>query len=624
MFCDIAIPRTHLDKLTYRFDPDSIGKLRPGDCVQVSFRGKPIRGIVVGLRGKSPVRNTLMVEDIVEHELVSAELLSLVDWMAQYYRAWAGEVLSFALPSGICGYKPRAVRNETGTQARFVGKPSVAHGGVAFDRFGVYFSGQVRNRLEPVMDFVSTALCRGAVILLLPEVRLKDWLPSLAGRFGPELAEYHSGMTITRRKQIWQRIHKGRHRIIIGTRSAVFAPVEKLGGIVIVDGHDPVYKEERHPRFHARDVAITRAQIAGCPVLLCDRTPSAETWLKLRTGKYLCLAKTVTGHVRRSAFIVDMRRHPGKFFSPRLVRELGQVGKSGVSILYVNRRGMSRNVVCKECGTVLECPECKVPLILGADGTLLCRFCGRTVPAPESCPGCSGTSFSFRSPGLDMVSKGIARQFPETKVDKVTADAGLLLPLEKGTVVVGTKALFSQHWPEQTRLVSAVCFDYDLVVPDFRSRERAFQTLFEMERRAAMLKARFVVQTWRPDDPAVRYAVSQDMAGFMEQELKMRKELGFPPFRQLILIEFYGSDEAKMCRHTKRIVTLVRPIPGIEALGPVEPRNSRRRRWSGKRAGMRVLIKAEPGQDLSRVLDRSRLETSGISVRIDVDPLEIV
>ncbi len=618
-YCDVAIPHTRLDELTYWFDPDSLGKLAPGDCVRVPLRGKPVKGLVMCLRDKSPVRRPLPVEKVVERELVGPELMKLILWVRGYYWARLGEVLSLALPRGICGYKPRKTDSEARGEvlALRTVSPSAVSAGVVFDRFKVYFSGRGQDRLELATSFIRSARKHGPVLVLLPEVELKDWLPGLCGVFGPDIAEYHAGLRESQRKQVWRRIRAGKHGVVVGVRSVVFAPVEKLGGVVVLDGHDKVYKEERRPRFHARDTAIARAGMAGCPVLLCDRTPSAETWLNLKTGTYSCLEKPGAGSGRSGAFVVDMRRHRDELFSARLVRELRQVQDRGTAILYVNRRGVSRHVVCQECGKVLECPECGIPLLLTVDKTVSCRYCGQIRAAPEACPECRGTRFRFRAPGVDMVAREVNHRFPGMQVLRITGDSVAQSATGNGKAIVGTRALFSQRWPDDTRLVAAVCFDYDLILPDFRSRERAFQRLFEMERRARMLGARLVVQTWRPDDPAVRSGVSQDPAGFLDQELELRQELEFPPFKRLVLIEFHGTSEAKVRRHAGWVGLLVNRVPGVEAIGPVAVRGKTGIVW-------RLLVKTARNRQLDQVLDRTKLEARGIRTRIDVDPLEIV
>lgn len=632
MFCDVVIPGSRLDELTYRFDRNRLGPLSPGDCVKVRLRGRPVKGVVLAGREKSPVSRLLPVEEVIERELVGPELLALAGWMSGYYRATLGEAFGAVLPRGICGYRPRAVAgpgrddaeeiHHKGTKSTKVevpaSLPDAIDQAVTWDRFGVFCSARDRGRLGLVAGFAARARERGAVLLLLPEAGLRQWAASLAGQFGSDLVEFHSGMSIARRKQAWRRIKAGEHGVVLGVRSAVLAPVGRPGGIVVVDGHDKVYKEERHPRYNARDLAVKRAQTAGCPVLLCDRTPAAETWLNLETGAYQWLEKPQPGRTRRAVFVVDMRRHRDEIFSPRLMRELEQAVSKGTAVLYVNRKGVSRHVVCRECGAVLECRECGVPLVLSADGMLSCGYCGQRRAAPEACPQCKGTSFLFRAPGVEMVAREVEEKIPAARVVRVTGDSTDEFPAGPGTVVVGTRALLFRSWPGSVRLAAAVCFDYDLVLPDFRSRERAFQTLFEMERRAGESGAKLVVQTRRPEDPAVCCAVEHDPAAFMEQELSLREELGFPPYRRLAVIEFHGTGTARVRRQAERVARSIDRVPGAESVGPVEVKRR------GRGTVWRLLVKADRHRGLGRVLGRAHLETTGVEARVDVDPLEVV
>lgn len=615
-FCDVIIPRTRLNELTYCFDPDKVGRLAPGDCVEVMLRGRPVKGIVLEVRDKTPVPQPLEVGRLVDPGLVRTELLGLLRWVAGYYWSPMGEVLNLVMPRGICGYRPRRMAAAQAVMPAMEVSAVEEAGHAARPGFRVVCSARGQGSEELVAGFVHEARRRGPVLVLLPDAVLADWLPQIVGVLGSDVIEYHAGISVTERKQAWLKIRRGEHGVVVGTRAVVFAPVERLAGIVVVDGHEQVYKEERHPRFHAQDVAVARARMAESPVLLCDPTPSAETWLNLDSGMYRWLEPPAAPGRRSVSYVADMRRLGDELFSARLVRELERAAND-VAVLYVNRLDVSRHVACAECGKVLECAKCGTARVLTGAGLLRCGVCGETVPAPEACPECQGTDFRFRAPGVELVAAEVKRKFPGRNVVRVTKESARALPGEPGTVVVGTRALLSRPWPAATEVVAAVCFDYELILPDFRARERAFQVLFRLEALARRYGARMVVQTWRPDDPAVVCGLGLDTRGFMKQEMEGRRELRFPPFRRLALLEFESRESVKARNAAVRVARAVNRVQGADAVGPVElPGRRRGKVW-------RVLVRTGRRQRLDSVLEPGSLETRGVEVRVDVDPLDV-
>ncbi|MEO0079407.1 MAG: primosomal protein N' [candidate division WOR-3 bacterium] len=619
MFCDIVIPRTRLDELTYRFDPSVIGELGPGDCVRVRLKGKRRAGIVIAIREKSPVENTLAIEAVVERQLVPVELVRLVRWIASYYYATLGDVLGQVLPRGILTHLLREKATETALVCESAradaGLPAGLVKAISERRFGVWVSCRDRDRLKLVTDFARGALGFGSVLLLIPEGQLPQWLPGLQECFGMRLVEYRTGISASVRKRNWRAIREGVGRVVVGVRSVVLAPVPDLAGIVVVDEHEPGFKEQRRPRFHARDVAVMRARLAGCPVVICDRTPSTETWQNLVMNRWHWLERPTPVAHWRNVSVVDMRRHRGEVLAPLLVRELQKAQEKGKSaVLYINRRGFSRHVECRDCGGVLKCARCAVPGILTAERTLVCRYCGTGWSAPDTCPECRGTEFEFLSVGVEMVENEVKRRFAGIMTRRVIADTRSE-PLERGTVLVGTKALFTRQWPEDVATVAVINADADLVLSDFRARERTFQVLYELCRRAARVGARVIVQTRRPDETAIRDAVEGQVAAFLDDELRARAEVGFPPFCRLVALEFSGNQE-KAVSHAERIGRLLEGNPGVEVLGPVL--------LMGKRPRWRMLVKLPRNRTLSSLLERKGLEKPGVDVRVDVDPLEVI
>lgn len=616
-YVDVVVPRTRLDELTYRTG-DTSEPLEPGDCLRVPLRGRLKTGVVVGRRDRSPVRDTQAVAGLVRKRLLSGELVRMCYWTADYYFGYLGETMAQMLPRRVeqlelaetVAVPPGAP--ECIERADTVREPFLAD--LAQPRFGVWVSGRIADRSRLIRAVARAALANGSVLLLAPENQLVTWLPLLSSDFGDAMLEYRAGLGEAALREAWLAIRQRRHCLVAGTRKAVMSPIADLRCVVVVDEHDPVYKEERRPRYHARDLAIARAQSCRCPALLVTRTPSAETWYNLDVGRYRWLERTTRAGRYEHSFIVDMKRYPDELLSARLLREVEQVVAAGRSaVLYINRRGLSRYAVCRCCGEVVRCRECGVALVL-ADGVADCRWCGRSGPAPDSCERCSSPDFGYRAPGTEMVEREIVRRWPTARVRLVVSDASEKTD-ETGTVYVGTRAMIVRPWPRDIALVAAVAPDGDLIVPDFRSAERTFQVLFDLCRRARQSGARVVIQTRFPDDSSVVAAVEGDPGMFLEHELRMRADLQFPPFCRLASLVVSGPDHTTLVRMTSHLVRRISRSCNASVLGPVE--------IPGRKYSLQLLVKLPRDARLSDVVTRSELDALNVDWRVDVDPLDL-
>ncbi len=629
-FCNIAIPHTRLHELTYEFEPGLFPELAPGACVQVRLRGKKVKGLVLEVLARSPVAKTLPIEKLVDSRLVAEQLLHLLRWVGAYYFGRMGEVLGLALPRGICGYGLRRARPAPVVETRptsFVPRPAVSDlrpsSRVFPSSFSVHVDTGSGEREDVVAGFVAERLEHGTVVVLMPEPETGIWAGALRSRFGIEPTLYHGDQKVSERKRVWRDLRSAERRLILGVRSAVFAPVPDLAGMVVLGEHDKVFKEERHPRFNARDVAIARARLADCPVLLCDPTPSAETWLNLHSGQYQAVPSTPVATRSSSAVssglpdtvVVDMRKHRDEVLAPVLVNELKEASAVGESaVLHINRRGLSRYVACRDCGSPLACPDCGVSFVLFSGGNLCCRYCGRTSVAPEACPACGSSDFRFRAPGIEMAAQEVARLLPDARVVTVMTESVEQAAVEPGSFVIGTRALLGFRWPERVRVVAALSVDADLCLPDFRARERTFQVLSALSRRAAEHGATLVLQTRRPDDVAVQCAATGEVARFLDQELKQREELGFPPYRRLALVELSARSEAGAERRGEWLRRRLGQVRGVEALGPIPAR--------GRANVVQVLVKLDRNVRLDRLVTLTQLEADGVRAKVDIDPLD--
>lgn len=609
-YCDVVIPRAQQDELTYSWLGGQ--EVRPGDGVRVTLRGRPVVGVVFGLREGSPVKRTLAVSEVVRSGLLTREMLDLARWIARDYCSRLGEVLGRLIPRGV-------------ERAAFISHVlSPMPGAPDSGRLppGVWVSGRMRGRYEWVVDQLSANLTQGSVLLLLPQSELGRWVPLLKERFPGVIVEYHAGMRATELRHAWATIRWSRCRLVVGVRSAVLAPIPDLAAVVMVDEHDPGYKEERQPRFHSREVAVWRTNRAGCPLLIVDRTPSLETWRRLRAGEYRWLEPPEQPVAWPRVFIVDMRRHRRELVSPRLTRELERIRHDGTSaILYINRLGLSRCVVCETCGRLLACEGCEVPLVL-SKGVLRCRYCGRGNTPPDRCSYCQGSEFAFRAAGSEMFVRKLRLLLgsDSVRVAEITSATAVTVP-EKGTFCVGTSACLIRPWPKDTALVAALNIDSELALPDFRSRERVFQTLQKLCWRAQENGARVVVQTYRPEELAISAAVEDRVEEFVETELASRREAGFPPYVRLVQFRLLGKQCKTGLGRSDRLMQLAESLKrifgqkrGCQVLGPV---------LSPDGSVVRLLVKMPLGMCTSELITPFELERLGVKVRVDVDPLAL-
>lgn len=626
MLCDVALFRVRLDELTYDYAGLGVS-LAVGDCVEVRLRGRKCRGVVTGLPTAPGVPGIKPVERLVEPGFLGPELLKLTAWLADYYCCPLGEALAAVLPEPVR-------RGRAGESLPLVpDRERALPGPAAAVPFSVEVSVARTGRQELVAEFLAAAVERGGGILLLPEAQLDAWLPGLRRRFGPVLTEYHSRLGPAGLKQAWRQARggSGQRRLVVGVRSAVFAPLKALGGIAVVDTHDPVFKEERYPRYNARDLAVVRARMAGCPVLFSDPVPAVETWHSITGGQYRLRDSLPAPRRYPASYIVNIGRSRDKILSARLRRELERIPGNASAVLYVNRKGLSRRVACAECGAVLECPECQSPMVLTAGRMLVCGWCSAGTgpasragrPAPEICPRCGGASFDLRAAGVDLVARELGREFPERDVVTVAGDKGRsekgshaadkAATFPAGALVVGTRALLGIPWPDPVGLVAVVNLDYELSLPDYHVRERAFTLLSTLVGRAEASGAVLVVQTRQPDEPLLDAGLSGDVEGFMTGELELRRAAGLPPWQRLAVIELSNGTRGAILTHAARITRALNRHRGVELTGPADGRQQR----------VRLLVRFPRGRSLGKLLDRSLLYQGHLRVRVDVDPLEL-
>ncbi len=521
-------------------------------------------------------------------------------------------------------------------------------GGVAL-LFGVTGSGKTLVYLEYLRRLVAAG--RGAIVLV-PEIALTpQTVARLRGVFGDGVAVLHSALSDGERYDAWLALKSGRRRVAIGARSAVFAPVARLGAIVLDEEHDASYKQNEAPRYHARDVAIRRAALAGATVVLGSATPSLESWAAARDGAYrlLELPERVGARPLPPVEVVDLRdaaRVPGAQAVPwtealdAAVR--GALERGEQAMVLLNRRGFSVFVQCPACGRVWACPSCSITLTYHRDPPALrCHHCGHHERPPERCPDCGAGVQRFHGAGTQQVEEFLAGRFPAARLARMDLDSTgarwshhrILERVGAGTVdiLVGTQMIAKGLDFPRVTVVGVVDADVGLNLPDFRAAERTFDLLTQVAGRAGRgpLGGRVIVQTRAPGHHAVVHAAAHDVRGFAAAELAERRDPAYPPHVALANVVLSGGDERAVARAAGRVgdwlraLLAARPDAGASVLGPAPcPLERIRDRWR-----WHLLLKAHSAAALTRlagyVAERAPARP-GARLVVDRDPASLL
>ena len=503
---------------------------------------------------------------------------------------------SFRL-SGIGHVNPAHALNEQQMEA--LASISTAAGFQSFLLHGVTGSGKTAVYLAAMQR----ALDRGyGAILLVPEIGLTPAAAAqLDATFGNRVALLHSGLTPPERSEQWHRIRRGDAPIVVGTRSAIFAPVPNLGLILVDEEHDQSYKQEETPRYNARDVAVMRAKLANAPVVLGSATPSLESWQNSEAGKYrrISMAERVNNRPLPAVVLVDMRvvfQQSGKdnLFSRLLITETqAALDRGEQAVILLNRRGYSFVAMCRSCGEKLECQNCAISLthhkpidseeaIASAGQRLECHYCGFRRTVPKRCPKCDSEHLYYLGAGSQQGEERLQGIFPSARIGRMDRDTvrgrydmeRLLARLHSGEInlLVGTQMIAKGHDVHGVTLVGVVGCDHALSMPDFRAAERVFQLMTQVSGRAGRgeLPGRVVVQTYHPDHYAIIASSTHDYAGFVARELKYRRWMHYPPFGVLanLLIVSKRMEEAAGWSATLGKWFQKAAPEGVRVLGP--------------------------------------------------------
>ncbi|HKE26395.1 MAG TPA: primosomal protein N', partial [Bryobacteraceae bacterium] len=450
------------------------------------------------------------------------------------------------------------------------------------------------GKTEVYLNAIEATLAQGrGALLLVPEIALT---PAVAGqffaRFGDSVAILHSAFTDVERSEQWRRIRSGAARVVVGTRSGVFAPVKNLGLIVVDEEHDGSYKQEETPRYNGRDVAIVRAQAADACVVLGSATPSLESRSNAERSKYtlLELPGRIEARPMPAVELIDMRQEfletrQQATFSRKLLEAIGQRLENGEqTIVLLNRRGFSSFVACRACGERIQCVNCSLTLTFHKrDRRLLCHYCGYAEKVPHACPKCASEHIYFLGLGSERVEEELHHAFPSARIARLDRDTvtgkrqyeTILQDFREGNydLLVGTQMIAKGHDIPNVTLVGVVSADVGLGMPDFRAAERTFQLLTQVAGRAGRgsVPGIVLVQTINPDHYAVRLAAAQDYAAFYEKELHFRQMMHYPPFRAMANVLVRSEKRELAMRMSSELGVLLTPPPEkLRIMGPAE------------------------------------------------------
>ncbi len=665
---EIVLPVPLDQVFSYRFVPPAESpesRLKVGDLVVVPFgRRREVTGLVVGVSGLDPEVRTVVgvrlrdVTRVLAPEYrVTGDRLRLARWMAGYYALPLGEIVPlFHPPSPGTRARPKAGAATqdaypvvdpdnivlTADQERAV---AVADRLVKSGSFGALLLHGVTGsgKTEVYLTVISRTLDAGrGAIYLLPEIALTpQTLSRIAARFGDRVATIHSGLSAGQRCLVHEQAARGEIQVVVGPRSALFAPVRDLGVIIVDEEHETSYKQDEKPRYHARHAALIRGRENNAIVLLGSATPDLESMVNALDGRFdLLELPDRLGGTLPMVEVVDMRGG-GQMegFTPALTAAVSEtLDRDRQVILYYNRRGFARVLQCTECGEVVMCPHCDIGVTYHLrPRRLLCHYCGFTQGVPKTCPDCGAGEFLPSGGGTEKVELNLQAHFPEARILRLDHDTTrrrgshrrILTAFAQGEadILVGTQMVAKGHHFPRVGLVGVLAADDGLGLPDYRASERSFQLLTQVAGRSGRTEAgRVIFQTWRPEDPVIQAAAAHDYAAFLAAEMPLRKGLGYPPFRRLLRLGISGRRLGQTEEGARQLADVIRSRlagPKVDVLGPapaVFPRLKDRYRYQ-------ILVKGTLGKGkkewLAACLRHFKEEFRTLDVTHDVDPVSM-
>jgi primosomal protein N' (replication factor Y) len=663
LFFDLVfdIPADH----SFTYSIDDKGEASVGKRAMVPFGKRECLGYIIAQREDLPegVKEEAVkkIRRVVDGEPVFDEGdVETARWMVGFYLCGTGQALAAMIPSGRRMVYPTLPGNDEDAEPSLsisdeqeaalhaitspdcAGKDNYPQSGLPpmFYLYGVTGSGKTEVFLRAAQHTLNAGR---SVIYLVPEISLTHQTAEVIGkRFGSQAATLHSGMSPSSRLAEMMRIRRGEAPIVVGPRSAVFAPVPNLGLIIIDEEHDGSYKSGNTPRYHARQVALHRCSREGARLVMGSATPSAEAWKLMSEGgiKRLDLSRRLSGGGLPEIKPVSLAKTEG-CLTKELKDEISLTAQMGrQTILFMNRRGFAHFYKCPECGWEQTCRRCSVSLTWHKSrGRCICHYCGYSEPPPSACPKCGCVEAGYRGFGTEMIEEEVRRTFPDLRLRRADADTagkkgGLeetLSLFKKGMIdiLLGTQMVAKGLNFPGVRLVGVVFADTGLHLPDFRAAERTFSLVVQVAGRAGRYfpDGKVIVQTLRMEDPTITRSCALDVEGFYKAELVQRRALGFPPFSRLIRFTIRAKDEKRADAAIRRLASILKPLlpAGTDTLGPAECpigviNDNYRRQLILRGPSMRALHSA--ARELLARYEKGR--DSRAYLEVDVDPVSML
>ncbi|MFA5113105.1 MAG: primosomal protein N' [Candidatus Margulisiibacteriota bacterium] len=678
MFAEVAISRTASDidrSFTYAIPEALQEQVKLGSAVVVPFGRRRDVGYVIGFVEQTEFKGIKEIISLAADEPVfSDKAVQLARWVADYYLSFFLTALRLVMPPGLRKMEVRSrakkpdKKSEVGSQAQHPaagissGVLTFAHLSLTpeqsvalkeitsaldsgkpatFLLHGITGSGKTEVYLQAIAHILPGGQ---NAIVLVPEISLTPQLVQrFRDRFGDLAVVIHSELTPKQRAEAWARVASGEGRIVLGTRSALFAPVANLGLIVLDEEYEHTYKSDKSPRYHANEVALELAKLHGAVVVFGSATPSLETYYRAEQGEYrrLSLPKRIDDRPLPPVTIVDLRQEMKAknygVLSRQLSAALGEtLAKGEQSILFLNRLGYFTFVICRECGLTLQCPECTVSLVYHtSDKRVRCSRCGYSREAPSLCPRCNGSSIRYFGTGTQRIEEEVAKQFPSARILRYDRDTVAkrgsheaffaAFAAGQADIMIGTQMVTKGLDIANVTLVGAVSADTALNLPDFRAAEHTFQLLTQVAGRAGRhhLPGQVIIQTYNPDHYAIKAAAKHDYELFYRRELEHRRELMYPPFTRLISITATAAEENQAVRTIDQLAGLLNARLDGGVLGPAPAPISRLRgEWR-----YHLLLKGTELDGLRAAVREALAKAvipETVKLAIDVEPLSLL
>ena len=665
IFLDIVLNVPVNQAFTYSYiplenqKPENIPQI--GKRAEVRFGNKKMTGFITKIYDSFPSHCAVppekikQVSKIVDSEpLITQELLETAIWVSKYYLCTIGEAVNSILPSARRESSEQSfsfdseisagIRQNLSEEQKKAVNDILAHAEKNESSFHYLYGPTGSGKTEVFLQTAEQILKKNkGVIYLVPEISLtQQVVDSVVNRFGPQVAVLHSSLTQSQKLTQWKKILHREARIVIGARSAIFAPVPDLGMIIIDEEHDSSYKSGNTPRYHARQTAMYRASKLKIPLIMGSATPSVEAWHLMNCGKLLkhTLSKRLAGGEKPSIKCINLNQSVMQgCISEDLKNEIETTLKEKKqAILFLNRRGFTHFFRCSTCGFEMKCKNCSVSMTFHkSENRLRCHYCGWHILPPSSCPKCGSLDIGYSGFGTEFIEAETAQKFPNARIVRVDTDSvskkgelqNKIDAFKKGEfdIMLGTQMVAKGLNFPNLKTVGIILADTALHLPDFRATERTFSLITQVAGRAGRFfpDGKVFVQTYNPENQAISFACSANTEGFYDFEINQRKLLSFPPFSRLIRLVFRSSNQIKAQKTSEDAANLIEnlKIPGVEILGPSECPLSK----ISQNYRFQLILRGEkivPLQNAVRKLLFDYRHPQEVYIECDVDPVSLL